>query len=112
MPFAIITAQTLPFEPRSEGHYVRSNVAFGAPDNSFVIRGANAKSEPLRASVSRVLQKDITIAGNTVRKTATVTLAIVVPTADFTALELDSLATDISEFLTSNTATRLLMGES
>lgn len=112
MPFGQITAQTLTYDPRDDGHYVRSTVAFGQPDNSFVVRGANTRVEPLRASVSRVLQKDIIVGGNTIRKTATVTFAIVCPSADFTASELDSLATDISEFITSNTATRLLMGES
>jgi hypothetical protein len=111
MPFGNITAQTITYEPRSPGIYTRSSVTFGQPDNSFVVRGA-PKGDPLRASVSRVLQKDVTIGGQTVRKTATVTLSIVTPSSDFTATELDSLASDISEFITSATASRLLQGES
>lgn len=111
MPFGNITAQTLTYQPRDDGHYVLSTVAFGNPDNSFIIRPAVAKSNPLRGSVSRVLQKDVTVSGATTRKTATVTLAIVSPDADFTATELASLKTDINEFLTSTNLTRMLMGE-
>lgn len=113
MPYGNITAQTLIYEPRSAGKYTRSTVAFGQPDNSFVVRGANALSlDPLRASVSRVLQKDVTVNGAVVRKTATVTLSIVAPPADFTAAEIDSLVADLSEFISTTTVTRLLMGES
>lgn len=112
MPYGTITAQTLAYEARSEGRYVRSTVGFGNPDNSFVVRGATPKADPLRASVSRVLQKDVILGGNTVRKSATVTLSIVTPSADFTASEIDSLVADISEFITPSIASRLLMGES
>lgn len=112
MPFGQITAQTLTYDPRDDGHYVRSSVSFGNPDNSFVIRAAQPKADPLRASISRVLQKDVTVSGVTTRKTATVTLSIVAPSADFTATELDSMTSDISEFLTSATISRILMGES
>lgn len=112
MPFGTITAQTQNYEAREPGRYVRSSVSFGQPDNSFIVRGAASRAEPLRASVSRVLQKDVVVGGNTVRKTATVTLSIVTPSADFTAAEIDSMVADMSEFLTVNTTTRLLMGES
>lgn len=113
MPFGTITAQTLTYEPRSTGKYTRSSVAFGQPDNSFIVRGTNAlTADPLRASVSRVLQKDVTIGGSVTRKTATVTLSFVAPSSDFTAAELDSLAADLSEFITSSTVSRLFMGES
>ncbi|UHM27593.1 MAG: hypothetical protein SaLV5_gp2 [Sanya levivirus 5] len=113
MPFGTITAQAQNYEPRDDGHYVRSTVVFGAPDNSFVVRGAsNPKADPIRASVSRVLQKDVVINGTTVRKTATMTISIVAPSVDFTANELDSLGQDLSDFLTPVTISRLLMGES
>lgn len=112
MPFGTITAQTLAYAPRDTGNYVRSTLAFGDPNNAFIVRGANAKADPLRASVSRVLQKDVVIGGETVRKSATVTLSIVTPSAGFTASEMDSLVTDLSEFITADTVTRLFMGES
>lgn len=113
MPFGTITAQTLDYASRGGGRYVRSNLAFGSPDNSFLIRPVtNLKADPIRAAVSRILQKDITVSGNTVRKTATVTLSFVVPSSDFTATEVDSLTTDLSEFITSTTLTQLFMGDS
>lgn len=113
MPFGNITAQTLTYEPRSTGKYTRSTVTFGQPDNSFIIRGANSlQTDPLRASVSRVLQKDVTLGSASARKTATVTLSFVAPPSDFTPAELDSLATDLSEFITSSTVSRIFMGES
>lgn len=113
MPFGNLTAQTVVYEPRSPGKYTRASVAFGNPDNSFIIRGASQLgADPMRASISRVLQKDIIVAGATVRKTATATLSIVVPPADFTPVELDSLVTDISEVITANVVTRMFMGES
>lgn len=111
MPYGTISSQTVDYAPRSPGTYTKSTLAFGQPDNSFVVRAANPKSEPLRAAVSRVLQKDIVVGANTSRKTATVTLSIVIPSADFTAAEVDSMATDISNFLTTDTVTRMFMGE-
>lgn len=113
MPYGNITAQNLVYEPRSAGKYTRSSVTFGQPDNSFIVRGANALStDPLRTSVSRVLQKDVTVNGVVVRKTATVTLSMVSPPADFTAAEIDSLVADLSDFISTTTVTRLFMGES
>jgi hypothetical protein len=107
-----ITAQTKSYVERDDSHYVESTLSFGAPDNSFIIRGANPKSNPVRASVSRVLQKDVTVDGSTTRKSATVTIGIVTPLTDFTSAELDSLVTDIAEFITASTISELLMGKS
>lgn len=112
MPFGTITAQTLTYAPRSDGRYTRSSTTFGQPDNSFVVRGNTTSGEVGRASVSRVLQKDVIVGGATVRKSATVTVSIVTPNSDFTPAEIDSLLTDISEFVTTDTVSRLLMGES
>lgn len=114
MPFGNIIAQGVTYEPRSVGKYTRSTVAFGQPDDSFIIRGANALSgaDVLRSSASRILQKDITEAGLIVRRTMTFTGSIVVPVVGFTAEDIDRLATDIAEFFTVNTITRMLMGDS
>lgn len=112
MPFGNIIAQALTYAPRGVGTYIRSTLGFGDPNNAFIVRGANRSSDPLRASVSRVLQKDVVIGNETVRKSATVTLSIVTPSTGFTATEMDSLATDLSEFITAETVTRLFMGES
>lgn len=111
MPFGSITSGTTTFEPRDLGTYTKSTLSFGDPDDSFLIRGATKTADPLRASVSRVFQKDVTVGGQTVRKTCTVTLSVVCPPSDFTPTEIDNLAGDISTFITASTVTRLLMGE-
>lgn len=110
MPYGTISSQSVDYAPRNSGTYTKSTLAFGQPDNSFVIRPAQPKADPLRASVSRILQKDVVVGSNTVRKTATATISIVV-TPDFTATEVDSLVTDLSNFITVDTVTRMFMGE-
>jgi len=111
MPFGTITSQTVDYAPRVQGKYTKSTLAFGDPDNSFVVRGASP-GDPLRASISRVLQKDVVVSGDTFRKTATVTISIVTPASGFTAAEIDSMILDLSTFATTDTLTRLMMGES
>lgn len=113
MPFGPITAQTKTYEPRQPGVYSLSTVVFGQPLNEYRIRGASlSKDNLLRSSVSRVLEKDSVVNGVTTRKSAIITLNITAPTSDFTGSELDSLAEDISVFLTASTVSRLMQGES
>lgn len=114
MPFGTITSQTVNYAPRQPGQYVKDTLTFGDPTNEFRIRGAASpdRNGVRRSSVSRVLSKDVTTGSTTERKSATVTMAITVPDSGFTAAELDSLATDLSNFITSETVTRLLAGES
>lgn len=113
MPFGTITAQTLTYEPRTPGTYVRSTVTFGSPSNEFRIRGGTVSKDGLiRTSISRVLEKDVTVGSQVVRRSVTLTCSIVTPSADFTAAEIDSLFTDVSEFITATTVSRMLQGES
>lgn len=110
MPFGTITSQSLTYQPRAEGMYVLSTLSFSDPSNHFLMRGAS-KTDPLRASVSRVLQKDIVVGGETKRISCTVTLSVVTPSSGFTPAEIDSAATDLSTFITTDTISRLLTGE-
>lgn len=112
MPFSPFVAQTKTYDVRDDGHYVLNTLQFGDPDNSFVIRGATPKGNPLRASASRLLQKDVVVGGDTLRKQATVTLGIVTPDSGFTATELRSLVTDLAEAITLDVISQLLMGKS
>lgn len=113
MPFGTISSQSVDYNPRQPGHYSRSTVAFGDPADEFIVRGASVSSDGVhRASVARVLQKDVTSGSDSTRKQATVNIGITVPSDGFTAAELDSLANDISTFFTVDTITRLLQGES
>lgn len=113
MPYGTITVGSDSYASRSPGVYAKSTVSFGDPANEFRIRGASlGKDGLLRASIVRLLQKDVTTGSGTVRKAANVTITIAVPTSGFTSAELDNLALDISTFLTTDTITRLLQGES
>lgn len=113
MPFGTITVNTKSYEPRNPGVYALSTTTFGSPANEFRIRGAAGPSKDglLRSSTTRILEKDVTVGGVSTRKQSIVTLTIAVPPADFTAADVDGLASDISEFLTTATITRLLQGE-
>lgn len=114
MPFGNITAQTITYEPRQPGTYTRSSVTFGSPGNEFRLRGATLRKDGVvSASVTRVMEKDVVLNGDTVRKNCSVSLNIQLPKEGyFTPTEIDSLAADISEFLTATTISRMLQGES
>lgn len=113
MPFGTITSQTKNYEPRSPGVYSESTVSFGSPSNEYRISGASVgRDKLLRANIVRVLEKDYTVGGVTERRRLTVALSITSPSAAFTSAEIDSLAEDISVFLTASTVTRLMQGES
>jgi hypothetical protein len=115
MPFGNITAQTIVYEPRTPGVYSRTGVTYDQPQNEFRIRGARPPKagQPISCSVTRVLQKDITVGSAIERRQASVNVTILTPPAGgFTAAEIDSLTADISEFLTAATFSRLAQGES
>lgn len=113
MPFGTIAVNSKNFEPRGVGRYVLSTVAFGDPSNEFRVKGAaKGKDSLYRGSVARVLEKDVTVGSETTRKVASVALSLTIPSSGFTAAEIDAMASDISEFLTAATITRLLSEES
>lgn len=96
------------------GVYSESTVLFGSPRSYFKItRGTpNSKTGLTTCSVSRVLEKDVTINGVVSRKAMSVTLQIAVPTVpDFTTGTVDDAAALISEFLTPASLDRILKGE-
>lgn len=113
MPFGSITVNSKTFEPRIPGVYALSTVAFGEPSNELRIRGAAlSKDKVLRASITRVLEKDIGTGSDVVRKQCIVTTSVAVPVSGFSAAELDVLMSDISEFATGTSLSRILQGES
>lgn len=113
MPFSPITAQTKQYLQSGDGRYMLSSVTFGAPLDYFRVSGGSisAKTNAVNASVSRVLEKDVIVAGSTVRKSCTVQL-LIQASRDFTSANVDSLVADINEFLTTATLDRILNGES
>lgn len=114
MPFAPISVNTKTFNQAGDGKYMLSSVTFGSPANYFTIKGGSLSRDRklVVSSVSRNLEKDVTVNGDTVRLTGSVQLVISIPSSGFTSTEIDVLTSDISEFLTTATLDRLMAGES
>lgn len=113
MSFGPIILGTRSYVETSDGVYRLSTLAFGAPDDSLVIRPAvDPKASPARFSISRVLQSDVVENGKTIRKTMTITKSFVVPLAGFTAAVADASSADLDVFLTADTITAIANGRS
>lgn len=113
MPFGSITVNSKTFEPRQPGVYSLSTVTFGQPGNELRCTGGKlSKDGFIRGSISRLIEKDVTVGGATVRKQMVLTCSWSVPPSDFTAAEMDGALSDISEFATTSTLSRLNQGES
>lgn len=112
MPFGTITVNSKSFEPRSPGTYSLSSVVFGDPNNDIRVNpGRLSKDGLVRGSVSRILEKDVTVGGSTVRRQMTLTVSWSAPPSNFTAAEIDGALSDVSEFATPTTISRVNQGE-
>lgn len=113
MPFGTITVNTKSYAPRDAGVYVLSTAQFGDPLNEFRLRpGTKNKAGATTTSVTRLFQKDVTVGSAVERRQAIVTLNVAIPSVGgITTAEVDGLASDISEFITQDTLSRLLQGE-
>lgn len=114
MPFSPISVNSKTFNQAGDGRYNLSTLTFGNPLNYFNIKGASVNKDKttLTGAVSRIIEKDVTVDGVTKRLSASVQLIITVPRTGFSSTDLDTAASDISEFLTSSTLDRILAGES
>jgi len=115
MAFNTITLGSRIFNSIGTGTYNLSTSVFGNVMNAFrIVPGKKAgKTGPTSFSVTRLIEKDITIDGNTTptRKKLSVSLQAVVPDG-FTATDIDTATDDIASFLTAETVNRILLGES
>lgn len=113
MPFSPITVNTKTFVQSGTNRYMLNSVSFGQPLNYFKVSGgtSRAKEGGVTASVTRVIEKDVVVAGSTVRKSCTVQL-VIQTSPEFSSGDVDVMASDISEFLTIATLDRVLNGES
>lgn len=102
MPYGTLTAQTITYSERQPGDYVKSSLTFADPSNYIRIRpGAVRKDGAHTMGFTRVLEKDVVSGGDTVRKSAIITINIVQPgDGSFTATELDSMVADLNEVVT------------
>lgn len=113
MPYGTFTSNAVNFAPRSQGVYVDSTVTFGQPTNELRVRPASKAGGDgkMRASVTRVTEKNVTVGTVTKRDALATTLSFIVPPNGFTAAEIDAHATDLAAFFTVDTITRMLQGE-
>lgn len=114
MPFSPITVNTKTFNASGDGRYMLSTVTFGSPQNYFTVKGGSLTKDrkSVVATITRVLQKDVTVNSVTSRLSASVQLIISVPDTGFTSTEVDGMASDISEFITAAILDRIMSGES
>lgn len=114
MPFGTLTINTVSYEPRQPGIYQKAGATFNSPTDEFRLRPAVSagKDGKLRASVSRIFEKDVTLPSGAVERDQLVVTTNVTTSARFTPAEIDARASDISEFITSVVLNRLLTGES
>lgn len=111
MPFGALTLNTATYNPRKDGVYVLSTVTFGDPSNELRIYPALKpdKNGALRATIVRVTEKED---AEDKRFPALVTVSVAIPDNGlFTAADVDGMLDDISDFVTTDTITRVLQGE-
>lgn len=106
MPYSTLTAQTLTYSERNPGDYMLGTLTFSDPADYIRIRpGAVRKDGVHTMGFTRVLEKDVTVGDDVVRKSASIVINILQPgDGSFTAAELDSMLADLNEVAT---ATRL-----
>lgn len=114
MPFSPIVVGSNTFNQSGDGRYMLSTITFGQPSNYFSVKGGSLSKDRsvITAAVTRVLQKDLTVGTVTTRKDCSVQLVIQIPSVGFTSTEVDTLANDISTWLTAAILDRVLNGES
>lgn len=112
MPFAPITVNTQTFNAAGEGRYMKSTVSFGSPLNYIKVSPGNfnPKTKLTTFTVTRHIEKDVTIGSDVVREAMEVSLRVTSPRS-FSSTEVDGAVSDISEFLTPAILDRGMNGE-
>jgi hypothetical protein len=112
MSFHPISVSTKTWNEVAPGKYMDSTVTFGDPANYIQISGGkrNSKTGITTASTSRVMQKDVTVGADTVRRTLSVQCVVQVQDG-FTTTEVDSTLLTLSDLFTVAFLERLLQGE-
>lgn len=113
MSYGSITANTVTFNERSNGRYVKAGVGFASPTDEFRLRPSTAvrKDGTVDIAITRVLEKDDTV--NDKRVQAVASLTITLPKGSlFTMAEIDGLVADINSFASTATIDEMLQGKS
>jgi hypothetical protein len=109
-----ITVNSKTFNQTQDGRYMISTYTFGSPANYITVKGGALTKDRknIVCAFTRILEKDVTVAGVTTRRSASVQSIITVPTVGFTSAELDSMQSDNDALITAAILDRVLAGES
>lgn len=109
MSFSSIVTVTKTFLERAKGVYVNGAIAFGAPDDELRLR-ANVNKKNPSFGIIRSRQYDVVSGTSTTRVGCNITVNISAP-AGVPAADIDVMVSEIAEFVTPATLSRLLQGE-
>lgn len=111
MSFHPISLASKTWNEVGPGKYMDSTVTFGSPLNYIQLKpgSKSAKSGTTSASVSRIMQKDVTQGAIVTRNTASASLIYQFGDG-FTTAELDALTLNISDLVTVSFLELLLLG--
>lgn len=112
MSFHPLVIDSRTYNQTGSGVYTNSTVSFGGLADSFKIApGREAKGGQVNASISRHVEKNVTINGVPTKRRVSAVLQIQ-SDVGFTATEIDALIADISTFVVPANLDRILLGES
>lgn len=112
MSFGTITIGTKSFNNVGAGIYSRSTLAYGDPSDMIKISpGSRSKSGVTSATVSRHIEKDVTVSGVVSRRKMSVIVQIVAP-GGFSSTEVDAALDELDTFVTATNINDILLGRS
>lgn len=114
MPFGNITIGSKAFTPTIPGTYRGSNTTYDGPVEELRVTGATpTRGGNLVGTIRYILEKDVTTGDDVERRQALVSVEIRVDRkGGFSTTELDSMVSILSDFITVDTLSRILQGES
>lgn len=113
MAFTAISAGGLTFNPTRPGVYRSVLVGMGQPADEIRISGPSKASKSVKSiSVTRVVEKDVVIAGVTKRVNAVLSQTFTYPSdGTFSAQELHNMEAQLGQFIDNASLTRIDAGE-
>jgi hypothetical protein len=114
MPFGDITIGSKTYKPSIPGSYRESNTTYDGPVEEIRISGATpTRGGNLVGTVRYILEKDVSTGDDVNRRQALVSFEVRVDRlGGFTTTEMDQMVSTISDFITVETLSRILQGES
>lgn len=112
--FGTISVNSSSFRPVGSGKYLRTGLSFNDPSDHFQIKpGSPNRTRNLQvASVTRFVERVITINGQPEKVAMSVQVVVNVPLNGFEPSDVDKAIDDISDFLTPTNTDLWLLGSS